>query len=138
MQSKIYKGNIRYQLFNFSAAYFSNKFEFLNETAYNLSGSDTLGTAKNFSLYAYAGYRIKGKYVPYISFDHMKTAKNDVHVGALELNRLLIGMRYEISHQMNIKVQLAAISNGHSISHAIGHSLNDNSYEFKIQLSYGL
>jgi hypothetical protein len=138
MQSKIYKGNIRYQLFSFSAAYFSNKFEFLNETVYNLSGSDTLGTAKNFSLYAYAGYRIKGKYVPYISFDHMKTANNDVHVGPLELNRLLIGMRYEISHQINIKVHLAAISTGHSISHAIGHGLNDNSYEFKIQLSYGL
>jgi hypothetical protein len=33
---------------------------------------------------------------------------------------------------------LAAISTGHSVSHAIGHGLNDNSYEFKIQLSYGL
>jgi len=138
MQSKIYKGNIRYQLFSFSAAYFSNKFEFLNETVYNLSGSDTLGTAKKFSFYAYAGYRLKGKFVPYISFDHIKTASNDVHVGQMELNRLLIGMRYEVTHQINLKVHLAATSAGHSLSHAVGHAIDDNSYEFKIQLSYGL
>ena len=138
IQSKSYKGNINYQLFSFSAAYFSNKFEFLNESVYNLSGSDTLGTAKNFSIYTYAGYRIKGKYVPYICFDHLKTSKNDVHVGPLELNRLVIGFRYEITHQINVKVHLAATSSGQSLAHATSHGIDDNSYEFKIQLSYGL
>lgn len=138
LQSSRYKGNINYQLISFSAVYFSNKFEFLNEAVYNTANTDTLGTAKNLSIFAYAGYRIKGKYVPYISVDHIKVANNDVHVGPLEINRLLIGMRYEINHQLNIKVHIAAASSGHSAAHALSHGLKENSYEFKIQLSYGL
>jgi hypothetical protein len=137
-QNSQYKGNINFQLVSFSAAYFSNKFELLNETVLNTTKSDTLGTASNMSIYLYAGYRIKGKYVPYICFDHINVAENDLHVGPLQINKLLIGLRYEISHQLNLKLHFAANSTAHSLAHAVGHGINDNSYEFKIQLSYGL
>lgn len=138
MQLQKYKGNIRYQLISFSGVYFSNNFEFLNESVYNLSASDTLGSAENFSIFVYAGYRIKEKYIPYVCFDHIQVSNQDVHIGPMQLNRLLLGMRYEINHQINLKMHLAATTTGNHAGHAISHGTKDTNYEFKIQLSYGL
>jgi hypothetical protein len=132
-----YKGNINYELFSLSASYFSDRFELLNEASLNKSGSDTLGIAINISNYTYIGFRIKEKFIPFISYDFIDISNKDAHVGHFSRNKVIAGCRYEINHLMNVKVHVAQISPNHALISSHSHNNGPNSYEFKIQMAYG-
>ncbi len=132
-----YKGNINFELFSVSASYFSDKFEFLNESCLNKSGSDSLGIAMNMSNYTYIGYTIKDKITPFISYDFIDISQKDVHVGHLSRNKLIAGCRYSVNHLMNIKLHFGILSSNHNLFNSHPHNNTPNSYEFKIQLAYG-
>jgi len=135
-QSK-YKGNITFQLLSFSAAYFSEKFEVLNETCLNHSKTDSLGLAVNMSSYTYFGYKLNDKIVPFVSYDFIDISNKDLHVGHFSKNKIILGCRYDISHQINIKLHVAKISPNHALMGSHIHTHASSSYEFKIQLAYG-
>lgn len=132
-----YKGNVNFELFSFSAAYFADKLEFLNESCINKSGSDTLGIAVNLSSYTYLGYKINDKVTPFISYDFIDISSKDVHVGHFSRNKIIAGCRYDVNHLMNIKFHVAKISPNHALISSHNHNNGPDSYEFKIQLAYG-
>jgi hypothetical protein len=132
-----YKGNINFELFSLSVSYFSDKFEFLNETSLNKTGSDTLGIAINISSYTYIGYTIKEKITPFLSYDFIDISNKDAHVGHFSRSKLLAGFRYDINHLMNVKFHFAVISPNHTLISNHSHNNGPNSYDFKIQLAYG-
>jgi hypothetical protein len=132
-----YKGPLQFHFAAFSAAYFSQKIEFLNEFAYNGTNTDSLGLANNFSNYTYIGYRIKDKYVPYLLFDYFETAKNDLHTYRHNQIKMALGYRHEFNPFLNLKFQVEydpARAHHHedpSPTHSNGM------FGFRIQLAYG-
>jgi hypothetical protein len=125
---------------NSSIAYFSDKFELLNEFSYNGSYTDPgdsldlgLGLANNFSNYLYGGIRIKDRFVPYMAIDFIFVSMNDLHVGSFNSSRFIMGYKHEFSANMNIKTQLEYNFNLNEITHSIG----SNKFGLKIQCSYG-
>lgn len=127
-----YKGNLHYNLFSQSVAFFGNKHEFLNEFVFNRTHTDTLGYANNFSNYTYYGYRIKDKHIPYAIFDLMSIAENDLFTYHYDIMRLWLGYRYEFSEKINVKTQIGYSGSLLNSVHAPSSNL-----EFKVQFAYG-
>jgi hypothetical protein len=132
-----YKGNVVYELFSLSTAYFSNKIEFLNESNLNKTSTDSLGIAINISSYTYLGYKINEKITPFVTYDFIDVSNKDLHIGHFSKNKIILGLRYEFNHLLNIKTHVARISPNHALISSHSHNNGPDSYEFKIQLSYG-
>ena len=128
-----YKGELAFHMVNASIAYFSDKFELLNEFSYNGSYTDTMGLANNFSNYLYGGVRIKDKYVPYLAVDMIFVNEKDLHVGSFNSSRFIMGYKHEFSINFNIKTQLEYNFNIDEIT----HNIYSNKFGLKIQCSYG-
>lgn len=128
-----YKGNLNYHLISQSIAHFGEKHEFLNEFSYNITHTDTLGNANNFSNYTYYGYRIKDRHVPYAIVDLLSIAENDLFTYHYDMMRLWLGYRYEFSETLNVKAQC-----GYSMN-LLQNSIHApiNLLDFKIQFAYG-
>lgn len=133
--SKAYNGNIKYELISGSAAYFSNRLELLNEFSYNITNSDSLGQSENWSNFLYLGYRIKDKFTPYAVLDIIEISNTELHVAQIDVNRTILGLRYDFNHLINMKCQFA-LNNILNISHS-AHVHQSSFSEFKIQLAYG-
>ncbi|MFN5630103.1 MAG: hypothetical protein ACK48W_12550 [Bacteroidota bacterium] len=133
--SKAYNRNINYQLISGSAAYFSNSLELLNEFSYNMTYSDSLGQSENWSNFLYLGYRIKDKFTPYTVLDIIEISNTELHVAQIDVNRTILGFRYDFSHLVNMKCQLA-LNNVLKFSNS-AHVHQNSFSEFKIQLAYG-
>jgi hypothetical protein len=133
MHGDKYKGKLNYHLISQSIAHFGEKHEFLNEFSYNMTHTDTLGNANNFSNYTYYGYRIKDKHVPYAIVDLLSIAENDLFTYHYDIMRMWLGYRYEFSETLNVKAQL-----GYSMN-LLQNSPHDpiNMLDFKIQFAYG-
>jgi hypothetical protein len=129
----LYKGVLNYHLLSFSFANFTPKFEFLNEFTYNLTHTDTLGAANNVANFIYGGVRIKEKHVPYMLFEYLKVAENDLHTYELKTRKFAVGYKYDFTHLINVKAQLE-YSNMHHHNMADMHS---KKYSFRLQLAYG-
>ena len=127
-----YTGNLNYNLFSQSIAYFGSKHEFLNEFVFNRTQTDTLGTAKNFSNYTYYGFRIKEKHVPYAIVDWVSIAEKDLFTYHYDIMRLWMGYRYEFSEMINVKTQFGYAFNFLNSGHG-----SVNNLEFKVQFAYG-
>lgn len=130
-----YNGNINYELISMSAAYFSNRFELLNEFSYNITTSDSLGISENWSNFLYVGYKIKDKYTPYVALDIIEISNKELHVSQIDANRVILGFRYDFSHLINMKCQFAL---NNTLNFRFSSHVHQNSFsEFKIQLAYG-
>jgi hypothetical protein len=127
-----YKGHLHYHLLSQSIAHFGDKHEFLNEFSYNITHTDTLGYANNFSNYTYYGYRIKEKHVPYAIVDLLSIAENDLYTYHYDIMRLWLGYRHEFSETLNVKAQVGYSTNFLNSSHS-----STNSIDFKVQFAYG-
>jgi hypothetical protein len=101
----IYKGDVRFNLFSASAAYFGDKVEVLDEFSYNHTQSDSLGGANNFSNFLYAGYRINEKSVPFIQVDFMHISRADLYTYPYNVSQIAIGYRHEFTPYVNLKVE---------------------------------
>lgn len=129
----LYKGAIDFQLGTFSLAYFADKFEFLSESSYNVTKTDSLGQANNLSSFIYAGYRLKDQHVPFVFADYISVADNDLYTHPLEVVKFGLGYKFEYNHLINIKTILEYESQLHS-KH--DHGLH-NRIGFRVQLAYG-
>lgn len=132
-----YKGNIRYELFSLSTAWFGSRFELLHELTVNKSRSDSLGTAGNWSSFLYAGYRLNNL-VPFVVLDYIDVSGKDLHINTLVSSRMAMGARYEFNPFCNIKVLVERLASeqwiplpGHN------HPVTPDVYELKIQFAYG-
>ena len=133
--SGVYSGPLNFQMLNSSVAYFGEKWELLNEFSYNRTETDTLGVANNFSNYLYFGYRIKEKNVPFIAYDILSTADNDLHTFPYNSMKFVLGYKHEYSTKINVKGQIEYYRNIHDNHDQ--HSM-DSKWEFIIQLSYAI
>lgn len=131
-----YTGSLQFHFAAISLAYFSQKFEFLNEFGYNLTNTDSLGLANNFSNYTYIGYRIKEKHVPYMFFDYIETDDNDLHTYKHHQIIISLGYRHEFNTYINLKFQVEyepALKHHHHDS----TGQNNSVFGFRLQLAYG-
>ena len=129
-----YTGELYYYTSCFSLAVFQNNFEILNEFAYNVTVTDTLGTAHNFSNFIYIGYVVKEKHVPYLLFDFVDIAHNDVHSYPAEALKMGVGYKHIISYLINLKFQIVYQSTFQTFTNPIHHM---NKIAFRMQLAYG-
>ncbi|MEY4114161.1 MAG: hypothetical protein RLZ76_854 [Bacteroidota bacterium] len=129
----LYKGALNYHLISFSFANFSPKLELLNEFTYNITHTDTLGTANNVANFIYAGYRIQEKHVPYVLFEYLKIDEKDLHTYELKTKKWAVGYKHEFNHLINLKAQVE-YSNLHHHNISTMHS---DKFSFRLQLAYG-
>ena len=132
LNGNVYSGPLDFQMLNTSVAYFGERWELLNEFSFNRTETDTLGVANNFSNYLYCGYRIKEKNVPFVAYDILSTAANDLHTFPYDRMKFVLGYKHEYSTKINIKGQIEYYRNIHDY-----HSM-DSKWEFIIQLSYAI
>lgn len=128
-----YKGAVDFQLGTLSIAYFADKFEFLSESSVNVTSTDSLGQAENFSSFLYTGYRIKDQHVPFIFADYINVAENDLYTHPLETIKFGIGYRFELNHLINVKTifEYESLIHGHH-DHGEHQRLG-----LRVQLAYG-
>jgi hypothetical protein len=130
----LYTDELYYHTTCFSLALFQDKYEILNEFTLNVTITDTLGTAINYSNFIYLGYIIKEKHVPFVVFDFVRIASNDLH--SLPLERIKIGLGYKhiFSYLINLKVQFEYYSSFNTFINPVHHM---NKLELQVQLAYG-
>jgi hypothetical protein len=112
---------------------FTKNYEILNELTYNTTSTDSLGLAKNFANFFYAGLRFKDKHTPYVVVDFMKIAGNDLHTYPYEVGMFGIGYKYEFSPLFNIKAQ---VQYDRQMKNHANHVIN-KFFGSEIQLAYG-
>lgn len=138
-----YSGPLTFQLASASAAWFSERVELLNEFSYNVSGTDSLGAARNVANFAYLGVRIGEHGVPYAFADLIHVANNDLHVYPLEKSKIGVGYRYDFSPLINLKAQVERRSERAVQSSSTGSTTGDrrgpltHALGFRVQLAYG-
>ena len=93
------------QLYTGSVAYFKNKFEFLSEATLAVNKTDSTGIAQNSVVYAYAGYRIKDKIIPYVRFDFSEYSNREIYFKKDNTKSYLVGIRYQINYLAVIKFE---------------------------------
>ncbi len=130
---KLYEGAVDFNLGCFSVAYFGNKVEFLSESSYNATRTDTLGTANNYSSYLYLGFPIKEVHVPYLLVDYIDIAKNDLYSYKLNTMKFGVGYKYEFNHLISLKTQVEYQHYTHDLD---AHHIH-NKLGFRVQLAYG-
>jgi hypothetical protein len=101
-----YQGALQYHLASVSLAYFGEKIEFLSESMFNVTKTDSLGAARNFATFLYTGLKITEKHIPYVIFDYVKVADNDLHTYSKDFTKVALGYRHEFNHLINAKFQL--------------------------------
>jgi hypothetical protein len=132
---QLYKGPVRFRLSAFSFAYFTDRFELLNEFVYNRTITDTLGKANNYSNFLYAGLRIKDKHVPYFLVDYLNINEKDLHAYPIITQKVALGYKHEFTTYINLKSQIE-YTRSHLPHEKHSHSLGEN-LSFKVQLAYG-
>ncbi|MFM8349191.1 MAG: hypothetical protein ACKORJ_04265 [Bacteroidota bacterium] len=135
----IYKRPVQFNLYSLSFAYFKSGFELLSETSLNITRTDSLGRATNFSTYLYMGKRLSDTSVPYLLVDLINVSDDELHVRHLDKFQLGLGYRHEFNAQMNLKVQVMRLTDIHNNSKYGELPIpEDEKYFFKIQLAYAL
>jgi hypothetical protein len=97
--------SLQQQLFSGSIAYFKNKIEVLSEATMAVNHTDSTGRAQSTVMYAYAGYRIKDKFIPYVRFDWSEYGNNEIYFKKDNTSSYLIGLRYQINYLAVIKFE---------------------------------
>jgi hypothetical protein len=128
-----FKGAINYELTCFSFAYFGDRLEFLSESAYNRTKTDSLGISENYSQFVYAGLRFKEKHVAYGLFDYMDMSEKELHTAPINVIKVGLGYKYEFLWNCIAKIQLERIEAGDV---HLFHNHNSTHYDIRLQLAY--
>lgn len=134
---ELYDGPMSIQLTSFSAAFFGQKFELLNEFGFHRTQTDSLGVANNFSNFSYVGYRINDVSIPYACFDFIHIADNDLYVHPLDMYKVAVGYRHEISYLLSVKAQFEHTAAFHEHANPANHAQMPQ-FAFRIQFAYGI
>jgi hypothetical protein len=131
---KEYTGALNFELMCASLAYFGKRLELLYEGGYNLTATDSLGTAENQSHFGLIGWKLKEKYVPYALIDFMDISERDLHSVPFDVFKIGLGFRIDFNYQTSLKMQLERYE--YSETHQ-EYSHTHNRFDFKVQLAYG-
>jgi hypothetical protein len=88
----------------------SKKFELLVESSMAVNKSDSLGEQKALATYAYAGFRITDKIIPYIRVDDIRYSKREVYFMDNNTRSFVGGVRYELSYLAVFKLEYQHIN----------------------------
>lgn len=97
--------NVQQQLITGSISYFGKRFEFLSEGTFASNHTDTLGTSSSMGMYAYAGFKIKGKWVPYARFDMLNFDDKELYYIQNNVTSFTGGIRYEVNYLTVVKLE---------------------------------
>jgi hypothetical protein len=133
----LYSGAMDYRLASASLAYFTERFEFLQELTLNTTRTDSLGTARNHSSFTYVGTRIGERLVPYAFIDRMLVADNDLHTYPEDERKQAVGLRIEWSPLIHLKLQAEHSTRRTVHAHVGGtHSELARTRQLRLQLAY--
>jgi len=103
--------NVNQHLVSASVSRFGKKFEFLTEATSALNHTDTTGTKNTLAGYAYAGYRIKEKFVPYVRYDNIHYQRGEMFYMGSNVQSFVVGLRYEINYLAVVKLEYQRLDN---------------------------
>ena len=97
------------QLVTLSVANFGEKFELLAESTLALTKSDSSGKQQGLFSYAYLGYKLSEKVIPYVRFDNLAYHEHEHEQSGVESlgNTIayLAGIRYQINYLATAKLE---------------------------------
>lgn len=102
---------VNQHLISASVARFGKKLEILTEATMALNHTDSTGTKNTLAGYAYAGYKIKEKYVPYVRYDNIRYQDGEQYYMKNNTQSYVAGFRYEINYLAVIKLEYQHIEN---------------------------
>jgi hypothetical protein len=101
----IFDEKINQHLYTGTIAYFGSKFEFLAEGTLASNNAESTGNVNSFTSYAYAGIKLKEKWIPYVRFDYLKYQDDEIFFEKDDTTSFLVGLRYEISYLIVVKME---------------------------------
>lgn len=118
--------DVNQHLISGSAALFGKKFEFLTEGTVGLNHTEMSGTRTTLAGYAYAGYKIKEKFVPYLRYDNIQYQNDEMFYMKNNTQSFVAGFRFEISYLAVIKLEYQ------HIDYEIGDTVDKVTAQFAI------
>jgi hypothetical protein len=97
--------NVNEHLATGSIAHFGKKFEFLAESMFGITRTDTTGSQKSLSSYAYAGYRASEKITPYVRFDNLHYQNGEIAFHKNNTSAYVVGARYQLNYLAVFKLE---------------------------------
>jgi hypothetical protein len=97
--------DINQNLFTGSVSYFGDKFEVLAEGTLGYNKTDSTGSKQTVAWYAYAGYKIKEKLVPYIRLDKLHYQEGELYYTKNNTTSFVGGIRYNINYLIAVKLE---------------------------------
>jgi hypothetical protein len=94
-------------LYSASIANFGKHWEILVEATAGMD-KDSLGTNTVLGSYAYLGYRIKDKLIPYLRYDNLRY-HGDNHMTRKDIAKWLLGIRYQLNYLAVVKLEYQSI-----------------------------
>jgi hypothetical protein len=92
-------------LFTGSVAYFGDKFEVLAEGIVGINKTDTTGRQQSLAWYAYGGYKITEKIVPYVRVDQLRYEAGEIYFHNDNTTSFVGGLRYNVNYLIAIKAE---------------------------------
>lgn len=105
IHGQIVNTRINQSLISGSVAYFGKKFELLAESTFAINSNDSTGNPLTVASYAYAGIKLKKKWVPYIRVDILNYQPEEILFEADNTTSFVGGLRYEINFLAVVKLE---------------------------------
>ena len=96
---------VKQQLSSASVVYMGKHVEWISEATLAMNHTDSLGTSHTHAAYAYAGYRMHEKWVPYVRYDVLNYDKKELFYKKGNMKSFLVGLRHQINYQSVIKLE---------------------------------
>jgi hypothetical protein len=96
---------VKQNLFTGSVSYFGDKFEILAEGTLGINKTDTTGAQQSLAWYAYGGYKITEKIVPYIRIDQLAYDDGEIFFHNNDMTSFVGGIRYNINYLIAVKLE---------------------------------
>ncbi|QJX45511.1 hypothetical protein HMJ29_00575 [Hymenobacter taeanensis] len=97
--------NIMTASVSYTDSVFSKRYELLAESSMAMNRSDSLGMQRTVASYAYAGFRITDKIIPYIRVDDIRYRNKEVYYIHNNVRSFVGGLRYEMSYLAVLKLE---------------------------------
>lgn len=107
VHGKIQQWEVKQNIFTGSIANFGKKIEFLAEGSLTNNHTDTTGSKTTLSSYAYAGYKITEKIIPYVRVDNIDYQEGEIFYTRNNTTSFLGGIRYQFNYLAVVKLEYA-------------------------------
>lgn len=96
---------VKQNLYTGSIAYLGDKVELLAEGTLGTNHTDTTGTRTTVASYAYAGLKIRDKWVPYMRVDQLHFQNGEIFYHNNNTTSIVAGLRYNINYLAVVKLE---------------------------------